>query len=339
MEEFMRTMLINTIEEIKRMLKDPFSYPTEDHTKEGILLRLLSVLGWNIHSIYEVSPEYEVEGYRVDYALLLKKSIKTFIEAKKVREELDEASEKQLLYYSFLAGVKYGILTNGVTWRFYLPFLSKSWKLRLFAQINLEKDDSNYLTDVFIKLLTKQVVKNITSVKEDGQVLFESQANRNTVEIRNTWNRIVEDKSDILEELIQTHLDKDAVSIPSKEDIHNFLVIHKDFLKFPQPIYKNVDPTDPLIRLKKTSSSSTEQDVRWNSHALQKVREWLEKYLTSFPEGTILKIGKVAKKTRDIAYILPDGNVEGVRYLLKEFATKGLIKFSPNNTIVILKRK
>jgi predicted type IV restriction endonuclease len=106
-------------EEFLKFLKDIRSSKKiisfdESATKQGIILRILSFLGWNIFNIEEVYPEYSVGEKKVDYALRYNNSNKVFIEVKKIGEELDKHQE-QLLNYAFQEGVKLAVLTNGIT--------------------------------------------------------------------------------------------------------------------------------------------------------------------------------------------------------------------------------
>src|SRR4030042_1818574 len=76
----------------------------EAATKQTVLLRVLSILGWDIYNIDEVMPEYSVGSQRVDYALRHSNANKVFIEVKKVGEDLEKHQE-QLLNYSFKEGI------------------------------------------------------------------------------------------------------------------------------------------------------------------------------------------------------------------------------------------
>ena len=90
----------------------------------GVILRILDALNWSTYNPREVSPEYSVENRWVDYALLIGNTPQVFIEVKKGGEPLEKHQE-QLLDYAFRQGVKVAILTNGVTWWFYLPLLER----------------------------------------------------------------------------------------------------------------------------------------------------------------------------------------------------------------------
>ena len=55
----------------------------EAATKQIVLLRILSLLGWDTFNIDEVMPEYSVGSQRVDYALRHANISKVFIEVKR----------------------------------------------------------------------------------------------------------------------------------------------------------------------------------------------------------------------------------------------------------------
>lgn len=114
----MLEQLIAYIESLK--VNPKVSSFDEAATKQAIILPLLHLLGWNTYNIDEVTPEFSVENRRVDYSLRLNSSNEVFIEVKKTGEELGNYQE-QLLDYSFRQGVELAILTNGITWWFYLP--------------------------------------------------------------------------------------------------------------------------------------------------------------------------------------------------------------------------
>ena len=103
------------------------------------MLRILSLLGWDIYNIDEVVPECSVGSQRVDYTLRHSNASEVFIEVKKVGEDLEKHQE-QLLNYSFREGIKLSILTNGISWRFYLPLHEGSWEQRKFYTIEIYED-------------------------------------------------------------------------------------------------------------------------------------------------------------------------------------------------------
>ena len=58
----------------------------ESSTKQAVVLRLLSFLGWDIFDVEEVYPDYSSNSHIVSYALRVKNTSKLFIEVKRVHE-------------------------------------------------------------------------------------------------------------------------------------------------------------------------------------------------------------------------------------------------------------
>ena len=141
----------------------------ESATKQGVVLRLLSLCGWNQFDLSEVSPEYTVGNRRVDYALMPGSPNAVFIEVKRPSESL-EGHQQQLLGYCFQEGVKLAALTNGRTWWLYLPLQPESWEQRRFLTIDLESQEPDIVERRFMEYLSKGMVTSgqAVSADEDG---------------------------------------------------------------------------------------------------------------------------------------------------------------------------
>ena len=107
-------MIAQAVEQIRNTVS--LSVLDESATKQGVVLRLLSLAGWDTFDVSQVVPEYTVGTRRVDYALRPGSPNAVFIEVKRPGENL-ERHQQQLLEYCFQEGVKLAVLTNGRTWR------------------------------------------------------------------------------------------------------------------------------------------------------------------------------------------------------------------------------
>lgn len=95
-------------------------FTSEASVSQGIVLPTLHALGWPVFDTSIVTPEFSVEGRRVDYALCHPANRPAiFIEVKRVG--LAEGADRQLFEYAFHLGVPMAILTDGQEWSFYLP--------------------------------------------------------------------------------------------------------------------------------------------------------------------------------------------------------------------------
>ena len=145
----------------------------EEATKQSIILPLLNLLGWNVFKNEEVAPEFSIENGRVDYSLRLNNSNEVFIEVKKTSEDLDKIQyQEQLLNYSFRHGVELAILTNGLTWWFYLPKEKGDWKARKFYSIDITQQQSADIAQRFIGLISKSNVQSGKAL-ENAKTLYE----------------------------------------------------------------------------------------------------------------------------------------------------------------------
>ena len=98
---------------------------TEEATKTALVMPFIQLLGYNIFDPTEVVPEYIADfgnkkGEKVDYALMLNGMPVVLIEAKKYGANLKVEQESQLFrYFSTNPSVRFGILTDGIVYRFY----------------------------------------------------------------------------------------------------------------------------------------------------------------------------------------------------------------------------
>ncbi len=180
----------------------------EAATKQAIILRILSCLGWNTFNIDEVHPEYSVGGKKVDYALRHSNYNKVFIEVKKVGEDLEKHQE-QLLNYSFQEGVKLAILANGITWWFYLPLHEGSWEQRKFYTVEIYDQDAKEITQKLTDFLSKE---NMISGKaiDNSENIYKSRQKQYLIReaLPKAWNKVVEGPGEALVELIAETTEK-----------------------------------------------------------------------------------------------------------------------------------
>jgi predicted type IV restriction endonuclease len=224
----MKEKLISFISELRTDRK-VISFD-EAATKQALVLRLLSILGWDLFNVEEVRPEYTVAGKRVDYALRLSNSSKVFIEVKRLGEPLEDHQE-QLLSYSFQEGVPLAILTNGLTWWFYRPPNEGSWEQRRFYTIDLSQQEPQDIGSRLIDFLSKDNVSSGKAI-EHAEAMYKSQRKRVVVDaaVPKAWNQIVSDPDDLLIELISETTEKLSGFRPEIEAIEDFLTKHSNQL-------------------------------------------------------------------------------------------------------------
>jgi predicted type IV restriction endonuclease len=191
-------------------IKSNSSYLTvnEAQTSNGIIMPILNSLSWDVFDTLEVTPEYTVAGRRVDFALRLQDQNKVFLEIKKTSEDLEKHHE-QLVYYAFQQGVKLAILTNGVTWQFYLPLEEGNWEQRKFFTIDLLEQSNEAAISRFESLLLKTNVENGVSYHYAKSLYEGKQRNKIIKEnIPKAWHKLISEPDEMLVDLLNETLEK-----------------------------------------------------------------------------------------------------------------------------------
>jgi len=143
----MEKKIIAFIDELKSNKK--LATFDEASTKQAVVLRLLSFLDWDIFNVDEISPDYSMN---VSFALRIKNSNKVFIKVKRVHEKLDNF-QKPLLNAASREDVNLAVLTNGITWWFYL--ISGGSQHKWFYSIDLIKQKPDTFVPYLIDLLAQ----------------------------------------------------------------------------------------------------------------------------------------------------------------------------------------
>ena len=120
-------------------MKDSIS--TEEATKMSLIVPLFQILGYDVFNPTEFCPEYTADvgikkGEKVDYAILENGNPSILIECKSCSEQLDKHSS-QLFRYFGTTPAKFGILTNGIIYRFYTD-LEESNKMDLIPFLEID---------------------------------------------------------------------------------------------------------------------------------------------------------------------------------------------------------
>ncbi|MDI6776906.1 MAG: type I restriction endonuclease [Syntrophales bacterium] len=213
----------------------------EASIKSAIILRLLSLLGWNPFDINQVKPEYTVESKRADFSLRINGANKAFIEVKRPNENL-EPHQEQLLGYAFREGVKIAILTNGVTWWFYLPLNEGSWEQRRFFTADFTEQLPESIAERLIALLSKDNIASGDAVK-NAEDLYRSRQRKVVLReaLPKAWHKLINDPDDLLVDLLIETTEKLSGFRPEIDDIERFLdgVAHHSGTP--------VSPTPPVV--------------------------------------------------------------------------------------------
>lgn len=165
---------------------------TEEATKMSLVVPMLVALGYDVFNPDEVCPEYVADvgikkGEKVDYAILENGSPKILIECKAVTEDLDKHGS-QLFRYFATSSAKFGLLTNGIVYRFYTDLYEvNKMDSRPFLEVNLLDLQDSSVTEM--KKFCKSVFDETTIISRAEELMYSNY-------IKTEFLRNLEDPSD-----------------------------------------------------------------------------------------------------------------------------------------------
>lgn len=115
---------------------------TEEATKNALVMPFLNALGYDVFNPWEVLPEMTCDigmkkGEKIDYAIMKDKEPIILIECKHWQQDLN-LHDNQLIRYFNVSKAKFGVITNGILYRFYTD-LAEPNKMdeKPFLEINM----------------------------------------------------------------------------------------------------------------------------------------------------------------------------------------------------------
>jgi hypothetical protein len=201
----MKKQIVSFIDELKSNKK--VSAFDEASTKQAVVLRLLSFLGWDIFNVEEVYPDFSTNSSTISYALRIRNSSKIYIEVKRVPEKLD-SYQKDLFNLASRDDVNLAILTNGITWWFYLVSASGNWKQNRFHSIDLLKQKPDIFVPNLIDLLSQANVSKGQALRT-AKTLFQKKKQKLATDfLPEAWNQILTQPNKIFVELLSEATEK-----------------------------------------------------------------------------------------------------------------------------------
>jgi len=171
-----------------RVLKLKDQIHTEEATKNAFIMPFLQALGYDVFNPLEVVPEFISDiglkkGEKIDYAIFKDGAPTILIECKHWAQNLS-IHDGQLLRYFHVSKAKFGLLTNGIIYRFYSDLVdANKMDEKPFLEFNISEIKDNQIEELkkFHKTIfdaesivnTASELKFITELKQ----LFQQEIN------------------------------------------------------------------------------------------------------------------------------------------------------------------
>lgn len=177
-------------------------FVNEAAVSQGIVQRVLHLLGWPVYNTGVVSPEYSLDGRRVDYALCHPpKSPLVLIEVKQVGQS--EGADRQLFEYAFHEGVPMAILTDGKEWSFFLPTEQGRYEERRLYKLDILERDPEETEATLNRYLKYEGICSGQAI-EDARRDYRNAARKRQAQkaLPEAWSRLIESEDDLLIDLV-----------------------------------------------------------------------------------------------------------------------------------------
>jgi hypothetical protein len=158
---------------------------TEEATKNAFIMPMITALGYDVFNPFEVVPEMDCDlvkkkGEKIDYAIMKEESPILLIECKHCKQDLN-LHDTQLQKYFVASKARFGVLTNGIEYRFYTDLE----KVNIMDEKPFLIVDMLDLSDADIE----QLKKFHKSYYNEGDILGTANELKYTTEIKDIFSR------------------------------------------------------------------------------------------------------------------------------------------------------
>lgn len=126
---------------------------TEEATKNALIMPFIKTLGYDVFNPFEVVPEFVADigikkGEKVDYAIIQNGTPVILVECKHWGESLDPHNS-QLFRYFHTTKAKFGLLSNGIIYRFYTDLVeANKMDEKPFFEFNITDIKDNQIEEL-----------------------------------------------------------------------------------------------------------------------------------------------------------------------------------------------
>ena len=324
-----------------RALKVKDALATEDATKTSLVLPFFQLLGYDIFNPLEFVPEFVADvgikkGEKVDYAIVIDEKPVILIECKQYGEALGKHAS-QLFRYFGTTSARFGILTDGITYKFFTdsneqnkmdldPFMIFNvldisehivHELKRFAKNSLDVE-SAYLAAVELKYTNriKELFHGLRAEPADSFVkyimaeIYDGKKNQKAIEafrpiVKRGFNQYINDNI--------------------RETLKNAMKSQSDTEEVDETVTKTPDDSTADVQKSKDSASLTPDEKRAFSIVRSILKDLCDtdrlvyrnnvSYVSVLLDGNILKrICRIWFKRKQKFITIPDENKKPVRY-------------------------
>jgi len=224
-----REIMQNLLDFIKEIqTNDRYASFDEAAVKQGIVLRLLSLLDWDPFNPDEIHPEHDAGEAKVAFSLRHKNADKVFVAVHKGIKTPQKTLE-QLVKSAAQAGVKLVVLTDGVSWWFLLPLLGEDLEEKTFCTLDVKRQSAKEIGQYFLDFLSKQNVISGKAVKAAEDIYLTKQKDSLIKEhLPKAWKKLMSEPEKWLGDILAEMTKELCGYLPDNETVEEFIASEVD---------------------------------------------------------------------------------------------------------------
>lgn len=279
-----------TLTEIITAIKQQ-DYLNEAEVTNGIVLRILNQLNWNVYDTKKVKPQFRIDNKIIDFALCFPDNKPAIIIEVKALGKANNTDE-QVLSYSFKTGIPVAILTDGQEWHFYLPAERGSLTERRFYKLDLLARTTSEIEQIFQSYLSYEAVRSgeaLKQAKADYDKQYKSKEIDTSIPL--AWDKLVQDQDVTLVRLLSEKVADICGYEPSDDKLIEYLKQlgkTSNYVSVPQD---PIDDNDINDSEENANTNDAFRGVRFNNQTVQSrnaigtLEALLKIAITNFPNS------------------------------------------------------
>jgi hypothetical protein len=227
-----KKQIINFFKELKE--NNQIRSLEESSLKQAVVLKLLSLFGWDIFNVQEVQPDYASDGLTASFALRAGPEVNILLEVKRGREHPADL-HKNLISLASRKRIALCGFTDGIRWWFYLPSVEGTWSQKRCHYVDLLQQKPKDAAPDFIAFLSRDAVASGQFLEAARRAYQEQKLKMAAAALPRAWNRLVSEPDKILVDMLADAVEALCGCRAELAIVAEFIGRHQESWRLPEP--------------------------------------------------------------------------------------------------------
>jgi hypothetical protein len=210
--------------------------------KQAVVLKVLSLLGWDAFNASEVVPDFSAGGMTIDYALQTP-SGSIFLHVINPLNERTFELQDRVIKTAAGNNVGLAVLTDGLQWGLYVPMAHASLYDKEFCRVDFRHDDPQEASSTLKKAIARRIAVSGTAFTR-AEKTFNDRLKRKhetlSTSVTDTWARILEESNKVFTELLVIEAKRATKQAVNKREAEAFYAAFTKLATTPETAAKKM---------------------------------------------------------------------------------------------------